>query len=115
MEGQLNVSTPAEYIAALEGPRQADIAALDALIRRTAPKLEPHIRIGIIGYGRVGDWPRISLASNKNYISLYVGEVAGRYKEALPKASIGKSCVRFKRLSDLDPKALAKMIRDAAK
>ena len=31
---------------------------------------------------------------------------AEKYKEALPKANIGKGCVRFKRLSDLDEAAL---------
>ena len=39
---------------------------------------------------------------------------AGRYKEALAKANIGKSCVRFKRLSDLDTAALKKLIRESA-
>jgi len=61
------------------------------------------------------------VASNKNYISLYLyageGEesIADRYKEALPKADIGRSCVRFKRLSDLDQAALKKMIREGAR
>ena len=130
MKGQLKVSTPAEYIAALDEPRKSDIAALDALIRKLAPKLEPFIQSGILAYGpfhykyasgREGDWFRIGLASNKNYISLYIcaadetGYIAEHYKEALPKASIGKSCVRFKRLSDLDQAALKKLIRHGVK
>jgi len=129
MKGQLKVSTPAEYIAKLEEPRKTEIAALDALIRKTAPKLKPFIHIGILAYGpwhykyasgREGDWFRIGVASNKSYISLYIcacddkGYVAERYKAALPKANIGKSCVRFKRLSDLEPAALKKMIREGA-
>ena len=67
--------------------------------------------------GREGDWFRIGIASNKNYISLYIsagdkcGYIAEQYKEALPKANIGRPCVRFKRLSDLDQTALKKMIR----
>jgi hypothetical protein len=40
--------------------------------------------------------------------------VAEKFKEQLPKASIGKSCVRFKRLSDLDEATLAKLIREGA-
>ena len=43
------------------------------------------------------------------------GYVAERYRKRLPKASIGKSCVRFKRLSELDPKSLAKLVREGAK
>ncbi|MBL8295653.1 MAG: DUF1801 domain-containing protein [Bryobacterales bacterium] len=55
------------------------------------------------------------------YISLYVcaaderGCCAERYKEALPKANIGKSCVRFRRMADLDPQALRKLIKEGAK
>jgi hypothetical protein len=129
MKGQLKVSTPAEYIAKLAEPRKSEIAALDKLIRKVAPKLEPFIQIGILAYGRwhykyasgrEGDWFRIGVASNKNYVSLYVcgtdgkGYVAERFKKALPKANIGKCCVRFKRLSDLDEAVVAKLIREGA-
>ena len=70
--------------------------------------------------GREGDSCHVSLASNKNYISLYVcatdddGYIAERYKDQLPKASIGKSCVRFKKLADVDEKALKKLIKEGA-
>jgi hypothetical protein len=110
--------------------RKSDIAALDKLIRKIAPKLKPHICAGMLAYGpfhyksksgREGEWFQIGLASNKNYISLYAcghdekGYVAERYKKKLPKASIGKSCVRFKRLSDLDSGALQALIKETAK
>jgi hypothetical protein len=129
MKGQLAVSTPAEYISNLDEPRKSEVAALDALIRKVAPKLEPFIYKGMLGYGplhykyasgREGDWFRMGIASNQNYISLYIsagdqsGYVAERYKEALPKANIGKACVRFKRLSDLDQTALKKLIKEGA-
>ena len=51
MKGQLRASTPAEYLAQLEEPRKAEIAALDALIRKVAPKLEPFILSGMLAYG----------------------------------------------------------------
>ena len=66
--------------------------------------------------GRAGG----GLVPHRRYISLYVGvgerqaSIAERHKAALPKASIGKGCVRFKRLSDLDSAALEKMIREVA-
>lgn len=131
MKGQIQgVRTPAEYLASLEGERKSDVTALHKLIRKLAPGLKPHIRSGMLGYGpyhykyptgREGEWFRIGLASNKAYISLYCcaadkdGYVAERFRKALPKASIGKSCVRFKRLSDLDPAALEKLIKATAK
>ena len=122
MKGQLNVATPAEYIAAVDDERRSDIEALDALIRRHAPTLEPVISGGMLGYGpfhhrsasgREGDACTLSVASNASYISLYCfaadaeGYVAERYVDRLPKASIGKSCVRFKRLADLGFEVLA--------
>jgi hypothetical protein len=125
MKGQLEVSTPKEYIAKLEEPRKSEVAALDALIRKTAPKLEPYIQIGILAYGhwqikyaggRVGEWMRIGVASNANYISLYTCGGAGKkHAKNLPKAKVGGGCVRFKRLSDLDQKALKNLIQDCAK
>ena len=129
MKGQLKVSSPAAYIAKLKEPRKSDIAALDKLIRKVAPELKPFIHIGMLAYGRwhyksasgrEGDWFRIGVASNASYISLYISAadgkcyVAERFKKALPKANIGKCCVRFKRLSDLDEAALAKLIREGA-
>lgn len=128
MMGQkLNVKTPSEYLAALEGDRKKDITALHKLIRKAAPKLKPFIHSGMLAYGpfhyryesgREGDWFKIGVSNNKQYISLYacaIDEkkkyVAEGFKKALPKASIGKSCVRFKKLSDLDLDALAALIQ----
>jgi hypothetical protein len=127
VKGQLKVSSPAKYIAKLKEPRKSDIAALDKLIRKAVPELEPFIQIGMLAYGhmkykypngREMDWFRIGMASNASYISLYVsagdgkGYLAERFKKTLPKANIGKCCVRFKRLSDLDEAMLAKLIRE---
>jgi hypothetical protein len=129
MKGQLNVTTPAEYIAAVDDERRRDVAALDALIRQHAPTLEPVIMGGMLGYGpfhyrypsgRAGDACKLSVASNASYISLYClgaderGYVAERYVALLPKARIGKSCVRFKKLADLDESALVALIRETA-
>ncbi len=126
MKGQLKVATPQEYLSQLAEPRRTEIAQLDALIRKTAPQLEPGIHSGMLSYGpyhykyasgREGDWFRIGLASNANYISLYAmaadanGYVAERYRPRLPRANIGKACVRFKRVSDLDLEALTELIR----
>jgi len=126
MKGQLKVATPAQYLAKLAEPRKSDVAALDQLIRK-ATKLEPFIQSGMLAYGRCklkyaggreADWFRIGVASNAAYISLYLSapdgkaDVAKRYKQALPKANIGRCCVRFKRLGDLDQATLKKMIRE---
>jgi hypothetical protein len=115
------------YIQALAEPRRSEIAELDALIRATCPKLQ----VGMygktmIGYGpfhykyatgREGDAYKIALSSRAQYISLYClaadakGFVAEQYKTRLPKADIGKSCVRFKRLADVDLKVITELLK----
>ncbi len=124
MKGQLKASTPEEYIEQLTEPRKSEIAALDAMMRKAAPKARRFIQDGILAYGarilkyadgREVNWYQIGIASNENYISLYVGREGQKFKEALPKANIGKGCVRFKKLSDQDPAALKQLIRDSLK
>ena len=129
MKGQTNAKTHEEYIAAVEEKRRDDVQKLHDLIREEAPDLAPTMEFGFLGYGkyhykyasgREGDWMRIGVANNKQYISVYCcagdehGYVAERYKEELPKANIGKSCVRFKRMSDLDEQVLRELIRKTA-
>lgn len=129
MKGQTNAATHEEYISEVEERRRPDIQRLHDLVRKWAPELEPTMAYGMLGYGsyhyryasgREGDWMRIGIANNKQYISLYCcatdgnGYVAERYRERLPKANIGKSCVRFKRLSDLDEDILCELIREVA-
>lgn len=120
--------TPKEYIASLEEPRQSQIKKLDALIRKTVPSLKPYMESGMLGYGkfhyksksgREGDWALIALSSRAQYISLYVCAADGKkylpetYKKKLSKANIGKSCVRFKKIEDVDLKVIAQMLKDA--
>ena len=121
-------TTPEEYIERLESPRREQLRRLHDLIREAVPDWEPHIQSGMIGYGRYhyrydsgrqGDWFHVGLASNKRYISLYVQcTVEGRYlaetyADRLPKASVGKSCVRFKRVAGVDQETLRALLVDA--
>jgi uncharacterized protein YdhG (YjbR/CyaY superfamily) len=130
MQGMSDAATHDEYIERLAEPRRSEVRALHELIRRSVPQLEPTMEFGMLGYGkfhykypsgREGEWMLVAVASNKNYISLYVtpaapdgGYLAERYKEQLPKASIGKSCIRFKRLGDVDQDVLERLLRRVA-
>lgn len=125
-----SAATVEDYVGGLEEPRKSEILRLHELIRKTVPNLKPHIQSGMLGYGSYhykyasgneGDWMIIGLSSRKNYISVYVNAVtpdgqyvAENYKSALPKASIGKSCIRFKKLEDVDQKTLARIIKQGA-
>lgn len=129
MKGQSTAATPEEYLERLDEPRKSEIKRIHDFIRDSVPDLQPYILNGMLAYGtyhykyesgREGDWCVIGLASNKNYVSIYAcgtdeqGYVAERYKEKLPKASIGKSCVRFKRFSDLDETVVRDLLKETA-
>ncbi|MEN9561026.1 MAG: hypothetical protein RIQ56_299 [Candidatus Parcubacteria bacterium] len=105
------------------------IETLDRFIRKSSSKLKPYFTYNMLGYGsfkyknykkEIIDWPVVALASQKNYISVYVCALesgkylAESYKSKLGKVSVGKSCIRFKRLEDVNLDALREILKKAA-
>ena len=118
-----------EYIKMLEPDRKATIMFLHTFIQKISPRFRPHFAYNMLGYGsfkyksykkQILDWPIVALASQKNYISMYVCSIEnGTYlvennKKSLGKVSVGKSCIRFKKLEDLDLDGLTKLLKKAA-
>jgi hypothetical protein len=130
----VQVNTREEFFKAA-GEREAMIRELDSLVQKAAPKLKPVLFGGMtgkwLGYGMMpyqtksmkesSQWPVIAIANQKNYISLYVmyledGEyVAEKYKDTLGKVSVGKSCIRFKKLEDLNIDGVNDLIKRVAR
>ena len=117
-----------QYIAMLTDERRTAIEFLDDLIRKTVPNLHPFFASNMLGYDefkytnykkKEAYWPIIALASQKNYMSLYVCAVAdGKYlaegyATKLGKVDVGKSCIRFKRLEDLNIEGVAEVLQEA--
>lgn len=126
----VKAKTVKEYFDMLPADRREPMEFLHKFIQKTAPTLKPHFAYNMPGYGsfkyknykkEIIDWPTVSLASQKNYISLYVcavqnGEyVAEKHKNDLGKVSVGKSCIRFKKVEDLNLEEFAKVIKIAEK
>ncbi len=69
--------------------------------------------------GREGEWYTLGLASQKNYISIYScamkdGEyLAESSKGKLGKASVGKSCIRYKKFEDIPWDNLQGVIKES--
>lgn len=121
-----------DWLARLPEDRRADVEALDALIRRCAPALKPVFspKLGMMGYGpyhyryasgREGESFHIALASQVQHLSLYLSctdgagaYVAEKHRAALKPASVGRSCIRFRRLEQMDLGVLEKVVREAA-
>ncbi|HEX2052918.1 MAG TPA: DUF1801 domain-containing protein [Actinomycetota bacterium] len=116
-----------EYLKSLAEPRRSEVRQIHDFIRRTVSDLEPYMeRQDMIGYGRYhyryatgreGESCIIGLSSRKAHISVYAmggdGEqyVAERMRHLLPKADIGKSCIRFKRLEQVDFHGLGQILK----
>ena len=123
------IKTPRDYLASLPRDRRSAVAAIHKAVRAAAPELKPRIMRGMLGYGkyhyryasgREGDWFVVGLASQKNYISLYIciceknQYLPETNKHRLGNVSVGKSCIRFKNLADLDLRVALALIRKAA-
>lgn len=117
-----NAKTVDEYLASLPEDRMEAISKVRQVILENLPEgYEEGMQYGMIGYYvPLEDYPEtyngqplgvIALASQKNYMSLYLMAVYGdsrrekafvkRYKASGKKLDMGKSCVRFKTLDDL--------------
>lgn len=115
-------TTVEEYISELPEERTSDIKAVRNLITDNLPKgYVETMQYGMITYViPIDRYPNtynglplgyISLASQKNYMALYLMNVysnkeiesnfKNRYIASGKKIDMGKSCVRFKKLEDL--------------
>ncbi len=109
-----------EYLRELPEDRKRVLSELRRLIKKHLPKgYEEGIQYGMIGYYiPLSRYPKtyngqalgyVGLASQKNYMSLYLMCVYGEneigFKEAYlktgKKLDMGKSCIRFKSLDNL--------------
>ena len=111
--------------------KHKDISTLHTLITKIAPSLKPELQgKSTLAYGGFdyetkskchGRWARMGIMVNKTGLSLMVsGETKdGKYlleqydKKHFGKASVGKSCIRFSKLDDLDMENVKKLIAEA--
>jgi hypothetical protein len=120
------MTTPDQFIARVDPAKRDEVATLHALIRKTLPTFAPAVYGAMLGYGayhyryasgREGDSYRVAVAPNKSGISVYVnavdvgGWLAEQARDGLGRASVGKSCIRIKRLADLDLAAFTALLR----
>src|SRR6266446_8645353 len=128
MRAPENIKTPYQYIERLPEPRRAALRTIHEAIRKAAPELKPEMIGGLLGYGKYhykyasgheGDAGVIGLASQKHHISLYLGctddGLAAKNKDRLGKVSVGKCCIRFKKLEDLNLEVAMELVKQSAK
>lgn len=130
MKAAPSIRTPAQYLASLPAERRAALQTLHRAITKAAPRLKPVIVYGMLGYGpyhykyesgREGDGAIVCLASQKQYISLYVMglengvPLAEKFKSRLGQVSVGKCCIRFTKLEHLNLPVALELVKKAAR
>lgn len=126
-----NAKTPAAYLASLSPERRKAIAAVRKLVNRHMPKgYRETMNWGMITWEvPLSRYPKtyngqplayVSLAAQKNYSTLYLmGAMANpgafaRLKSAFAKAGkkfdMGRSCLHFKKVDDLELDAIGEVI-----
>jgi hypothetical protein len=123
-----SATTVKEYIENVPEDRKDAIKFLHEFIQKAAPKLKPNFTTNMLGYGLFTyldskkvprEWPVVALANQKNYVSIYVcaledGQYAAeKHAPKLGKVSVGRSCIRFKKLEDVDLEELKKVLKIA--
>lgn len=126
------ISTPEELIASLPLNKRETMEYLYNKICKAIPNHKPFLMTGFIGFGkyhfkyasgREGDWLTIGLKENKTGYSIYIcsiDKVSGKFliemnSKKIGKASCGKSCIRFKKLEDIDLDFVLSLIKKGIK
>ncbi len=119
-----------QYLLMVPNEQKKDIDFLHNFIQKTVPNLKPYFASNMIGYGsfyyldskkQKKEWPIISLANQKNYISIYVCTIiedkatAEKCKQDLGKLSKGVSCIRFKKTEEINLETLKLVLKLAEK
>jgi hypothetical protein len=117
------------YLLSLPPVKREIISALRSIILENLPKgYQEGMQYGMVAYYiPISEYPKtyngqplgyISIASHKDYVSLYLmaiygeGEIEFRraYKKLGKKLDMGKSCVRFRALEDIPTQLIASAV-----
>jgi uncharacterized protein YdhG (YjbR/CyaY superfamily) len=90
-----------DYLQKLPAERRETLETIREIILKTLPQAEESIQYRMPTYAADGQLIA-ALASQKNYLSLYLNvEALDSHRSQFDHLNCGKSCVRFKKLSDL--------------
>ncbi len=101
-----DASSPRAYRNDVEEPQRAVLEAVRDVVVATAPDVKEGIAHGMLDYPGLAN-----LAAQKGYVALYVAPaVLARHVKEFPGVSAGKSCLRFRRLEQVDAAALRRLL-----
>jgi uncharacterized protein YdhG (YjbR/CyaY superfamily) len=104
------------YLESLPDERRATLQKLRQFCRRFLRDYEECMEYGMPVYKRDGVM-EVAFASQKQYILLYLlkKDVVERHRAALNGCRIGKGCIRFPKVDQIDFAVVAALLRDTAK
>ena len=107
--------TVAAYLKSLPDDSRQALAKLRTLIRKCASGADEKMQHGMPCYELNG--LLCAFAAQKNNLALYVcePELVAKFKSRLGKVSVGKGCIRFRKIDDLSLAAVEELLRAAVK
>jgi uncharacterized protein YdhG (YjbR/CyaY superfamily) len=107
--------TVVDYLGALTPERRQALEALRALVYQVAPDAVETMRYGMPAYDVAGK-VLCQFASQKRYVSLYLDpKIVDKHRGELEGLSLGKGCVRFRKLDKLPLETIGRMLRGIAR
>ena len=101
-------SSPEAYRNDVMGEQRQILEAIRDAIFEVAPETDEIIEYGMLGYPGLAN-----LAAQKHHLALYVKPaVLAEHREHFSGADRGKSCLRFRRLDQIDPERLRALLKD---
>jgi len=109
-----NAGTVSAYFELLPSDRRKAFETLRAMIEKAAPHAKGSMKIGFPSWEANG--PLFALASRQFGMELYVAEadLVAKRKKTLGDAEIGTTCIRFKRIEDLNLAIVEALMVEAA-
>ena len=110
-----DVETVAEYLGELTEQRREALETLRGLVFQVAPDATESMRYGMPAYD-VGERELCLIASQEQYVSLYLDpRILDKHRDELEGLSLGKSCVRFRKLEKLPLETVERMLHEVAR
>jgi uncharacterized protein YdhG (YjbR/CyaY superfamily) len=103
--------SPDHYRESVDGELREVLEAVRSVIVHSHSDLEETIRYGMLDYPGLAN-----LGAQKNYVAVYVDPgVLARHGKAFAGIDRGKSCLRFRRVEQVDAAALEALFADVRK
>ena len=101
------------YLKSLPIERKTEILKLRALIKEYYPNIKETMKYNLPDF-KLENLSLFQIASQKNYISFYISKaLLHSHKEELSNLNLGKGCIRFEKLEQINPNVLISIIKGA--